>query len=92
MDLGVALVAFALGPVLLAGVAVVAIVVHGRIAARAVERARREDLPHLVDVSGTALARLLSEVRPRLRRIAVPTAAVQDQTVDGVVGGEEGAR
>jgi len=89
--MGVALLAVALGPVVLAVVAVVAIVVHGRIAARAVERARREDLPRLVGASGHTLSSLLGAAWPRLRRAAVPAAVAEDQAANGAAAGGEGA-
>ncbi|WP_369386185.1 hypothetical protein AB5J72_00015 [Streptomyces sp. CG1] len=51
----------------------VAILVHGRIAQRVVERARQDDLPVVLETSGRTLSQLLGVALLRLRQL-VPGA------------------
>lgn len=80
-------------------VAIVALIVHARIAGRAVERARREDLPQIVATSGTTLSSLLNvlrksarshlPVKPSEQQSATPTLpapGLEDATGDGRTG------
>ncbi|MEU2717968.1 hypothetical protein [Streptomyces sp. NPDC007205] len=74
-------------PLVLAGVVVVAIVVHGRIARRAVELARQEDLLSLVRESGSTLSGLLRAARGG-RAVDAAVTAWMDQEAGRAGGGE----
>jgi hypothetical protein len=53
--------------ILLFVLGMVAILVHGRIAQRVVERAREDDLPGVLEISGRTLSQLLRVVRLHLK-------------------------
>ncbi|MGW7821875.1 hypothetical protein ACWGLF_27995 [Streptomyces puniciscabiei] len=74
-------------PLVLAGVVVVAILVHGRITRRAMELARQEDLPNLVRESGSTLSNLLRAARGG-RAVDAAVAAWMDQEAGRPSGGE----
>ncbi|MEU7385039.1 MULTISPECIES: hypothetical protein [Streptomyces] len=74
-------------PLVLAGVVVVAILVHGRITQRAVELARQEDLPNLVRESGSTLSSLVRAARGG-RAVDAAVTAWMDQEAGRAGGGD----
>ena len=66
---------FAVGSIAMAVVAVVAIVVHGRIVALIVRRARAEDLPEIMASSAAVMVALFRAVKPPARECSSDVAA-----------------
>ncbi|MFG2097275.1 hypothetical protein [Streptomyces sp. NPDC048612] len=73
-----------------AGVCCLAIVSHRRIAEQAMDRARPEDVPGMLETSGRTLADLLDSLKVWVRRV-LPGAPGGLSPVDGGAAGDAGA-